>query len=347
MIVNTILFLFLGLICLFYGAKLTVISLENIAKKFGISHILIGLTILSIGTSFPEIAVSVMGAFDKVTGLDPTIDGIVIGNKVGSFFAQISLILGILGLTQAIFVSKWELKREGLMMIVALAIFFFCAMDGIISRIDAIIYIVSYFLFLIFIIWSEKKNERAEKEVRKYLALKEKIEDESSAIIKNVENKQDIPDIKNKVFRNLLIFLLGLTILLIGAELTVLNAHELAKILQIPQYIIGLFLVGVGTSLPELVADLTALKRKSSGIAIGDILGSNICDILLATGSGAIIVDFIVPPSLIWFDIPLLLGAIFLSLIFLWTDNTLTVRESLILIFYYSTYAILKIILFA
>ena len=88
------------------GSKFIIIGLENIADRLHISHIMVGLTILAIGTSLPEIAVSVMGGFDKLLGIDPTIDGIVIGNKVGSFLTQITLIIGILAVSQPLFVSK-------------------------------------------------------------------------------------------------------------------------------------------------------------------------------------------------------------------------------------------------
>ena len=103
LILIIILFIILGFIALYYGSKLIIISLENIANHFGISHLMVGLTILAIGTSLPEIAVSVSGGFDKLTGINPNVDGIVIGNMIGSFFTQITLILGILGLSQNIY----------------------------------------------------------------------------------------------------------------------------------------------------------------------------------------------------------------------------------------------------
>ena len=93
MILLSLLFLMLGFIGLFFGAKVVIIGLESIADRFHISHILVGLTILSIGTSLPEISVSIMGGFDKLLGIDPTIDGIVIGNKIGSFLTQIIQII--------------------------------------------------------------------------------------------------------------------------------------------------------------------------------------------------------------------------------------------------------------
>ncbi len=332
-----ILFIILGFIALYFGSKLIIISLENIANHFGISHLMVGLTILAIGTSLPEIAVSVSGGLDKLTGINPNIDGIVVGNKIGSFFTQITLILGILGLSQNIFVSKWELRREGVMLFVSLFIFLLCALDGVLCRIDALILMISYIGYLILIIWSEKKIQRAEPEIK--YSEKERLHKEDFKTIKTVVKPYSIR-------KDIVFFMVGLLILLIGAEITVLSAHAIAIQLDVPASVVGIFIVGIGTSLPELCADLTALRRESEGIAIGDILGSNICDILLATGSGAIIAEFNVDPVLIYFDIPMLFVAISLAFYFLWTEKTLKRWEAVLLIGFYGFYALIKLMYF-
>jgi len=149
MILYTLLILLLGFIGLFLGGKYVIVGLENISSRFGISHLLVGLTVLAIGTSLPEISVSVMGGIDKLLGYSEIIDGIVIGNKIGSFLVQITLILGLLGLSQQIFVSKWILRREGPMLFISVLIFVVVAVDGVITQFDALILIISYFLYLI------------------------------------------------------------------------------------------------------------------------------------------------------------------------------------------------------
>jgi len=158
---NIIFFIILGFIGLFYGAKFVVIGLENIANKLNISHLVVGLTVLAIGTSLPEIAVSVMGAIDKLLGVTPNIDGIVIGNKVGSFLTQITLILGILGLSQNILISKWELRREGTMLFLSIFIFIIFALDLVITFIEAFLFIISYVLYL-------KRKKNREKRIGGY-----------------------------------------------------------------------------------------------------------------------------------------------------------------------------------
>ncbi|MBD3255903.1 MAG: calcium/sodium antiporter [Candidatus Lokiarchaeota archaeon] len=332
-------FLFLGFIGMYFGAKYVIISLENIAKRFGISQLLVGLTILSIGTSLPEIAVSVIGGIDKLTGIDPNVDGIVIGNKIGSFFTQITLVLGILGLSQSLFVSKWKLRREGIMLFISVFIFLFFALDGILTRIEGVIMILSYIGYLIFIIWSEKKIEKAQEKIRAFIAERDGID---LTEIKKAKPEGPLPSIR----KNALIFTGGLAILLVAAEFTILSAHGLSEAFNISEYVVGILIVGFGTSLPELVADLTAIRRKSGDIAIGDILGSNICDILLATGSGVVIAEFRVPLIILYFDIPMLLIAIGLTYYFLWTDNTLSRWEAVFLISYYALYVFLKLSFF-
>jgi len=335
MILNTLIFLLIGFLGLFFGGKYVIVGLENISSRLGISHLLVGLTVLSIGTSLPEIAVSVMGGIDKFLGYSEFIDGIVIGNKIGSFLVQITLVLGILGLSQHIFVSKWILKREGPMLFISVFIFLIVAVDGVITRVDAGILVISYILYLILIIKSEKKIERIKNE--KDLLDTEELE---QVDFKPVEYVKKTYSLK----KNVGIFLGGLLILLASAEITVLSAIELATEFSIPGDVVGIFIVGIGTSIPELSVDLTALRRKSQGIAVGDILGSNICDILLATGSGAIITDFNVPSILILFDIPILLGAISIAYISLYTEKVLKKWESIILISYFGLYTFLKLL---
>ncbi|TKJ21360.1 MAG: hypothetical protein CEE42_13950 [Promethearchaeota archaeon Loki_b31] len=337
MILISIIFLIIGFIGLTIGSKFIIIGLENIADRLHISHMMVGLTILAIGTSLPEIAVSVMGGFDKLLGIDPTIDGIVIGNKVGSFLTQITLIIGILAVTQPLFVSKWELRREGPMLFISLLIFLIFSLDGVITQFEALLMIISYFLYLILIIWSEKHLAKTKPEVR--FADKERLDPTSFDAIES-------PHTPSTLFKDISFTLIGLLILLVTAEFTLLSAHDLAREFNIPENVIGILIVGFGTSLPELVADLTAIRRGSYGIAIGDILGSNICDILLATGSGAIIISFNVPMVILIFDLPVLFLALSITLYLLWTHKTLKRWEGALLIGFYGIYVIVKLLFF-
>lgn len=339
MLTIVLLFLSLGFIGMYFGAKYVVMSLENIASRYGVSQLLIGLTILSIGTSLPEIAISITGGLDKLTGLDPMIDGIVVGNKIGSFLTQITLILGILGLSQRIFVSKWELRREGGMLLISALVFFAFALDGVLNRLEAIAMISLYVAYMIFIVWSEKRIEKKKKEIKLFLAQRDGIDPELQQ-----DTSREVVDVSIK--KSSVIFIIGLIILLISAEITILSAHQLSKLFSIPENVVGVLIVGFGTSLPELMADLMAIKRNSDGIAVGDILGSNICDILLATGLGTVIAEFNVSPILFIFDVPMLIIAVIIACFFLYTKNSLNLWESSALIGFYAFYVLLKLLYF-
>ncbi len=327
----------LGFFGLFFGAKFVIISLENIADRLNISHIMVGLTILSIGTSLPEIAVSIMGGLDKILGIDPNIDGIVIGNKVGSFLTQITLIIGILAVSQPIFVSKWELRREGPMLFISVLIFLFFSLDGILTQFEALLMILIYISYLLLVIWSER--HLAKSKLKADYLEKQRLDAVSFEPVESPRKKSSTP-------RDMGILLIGLIILVIAAEATLLSAHDISKEFHIPENVIGILIVGFGTSLPELVADLTAIRRGSFGIAVGDILGSNICDILFATGSGAIIINFNVPTIILVFDIPVLFLALSLVLYLLWSEKTLKRWEGSLLIGFYSVYVIVKLVMF-
>ncbi|MBD3254991.1 MAG: calcium/sodium antiporter, partial [Candidatus Lokiarchaeota archaeon] len=337
MLAYIILFLSLGFIGLFLGGKLVIDGLENIANELGLSHLMVGLTILAIGTSLPEIAVSVIGGIDKLYGIEPDVDGIVIGNKVGSFIVNITLILGILGLAQSVSVSKWVLKREGPMLFISLFVFFLFALDLVLTRLEALIMISMYFIYLFLIIKSEKKIEKTTVKTEEYYE-KEEID---QIFLEPVEKIFPTKSVKIDI----LIFLIGLVILLVAGEVTILASVELAHTLNIPTAVVGLLIVSVGTSLPELSADLIAVRRKSEGIAVGGILGSNICNLLLATGLGVVIVDFNVPLSILLFDIPMCLVAIIIVYYFLWTEKNLKKWEAFLLVSFYGFYVILRILL--
>ena len=327
----------LGFFGLFFGAKFVIISLENIADRLNISHIMVGLTILSIGTSLPEIAVSIMGGLDKLLGINPNIDGIVIGNKVGSFLTQITLIIGILAVSQPIFVSKWELRREGPMLLISILIFLFFSLDGVLTQFEALLMILIYIVYLLLVIWSER--HLAKYKLKAEYLEKQRLDAVSFEPVESPRKESSTP-------RDIGILLIGLIILVIAAEATLLSAHDISKEFNIPENVIGIIIVGFGTSLPELVADLTAIRRGSIGLAVGDILGSNICDILLATGSGAIIVNFNVPLIILVFDIPVLFLALGLVLYLLWSEKTLKRGEGSLLIGFYSVYVIVKLAIF-
>ena len=303
--------LILGLGGLWLGAELVVKGSQNIARFFKISELFIGLTIVSIGTSLPEMAVSIAGGFQKLAGMATS--GIVVGNAIGSCLNQISIILGIVGVVGGVLlITKRELRREGLMLIASIVIFFVFAFDGTLTRFEGLIMIIIYILYFISLFREEKIYEKIR---RPQLNL---LWDVTSIVA-------------------------GLLIIIYASKTVIGNGVSLAHMWGVKESLIGILLVGLGTGLPELAVSITAILRKSTAIAVGNIIGSNICDLLFSLGLGTIIAGFAVNHNLIWFDIPIMFALAVIVLLLFRNQRRLKRKEALLLIAIYLIYLIFKL----
>ena len=303
--------LILGLGGLWLGAELIVRGSQNIARFFKISELFIGLTIVSIGTSLPEIAVSIAGGFQRLTGVETS--GIVVGNAVGSCLNQISIILGIVGLVGGILlITKRELRREGLMLLGSIAIFFVFSFDGVLTKFEGAVMIIIYIIYFISLFREEKIYEKIKRP--------------------QIDLLWDIVSI-----------VAGLLLIIYASKVVVGNGVSLAHMWGVKESLIGILLVGLGTGLPELAVSLTAIARKSTAIAVGNIIGSNICDLLFSLGLGTMISGFIVNHNLIWFDIPIMFGIALIVLLLFNRSKRLKRKEAIILIALYIIYLAFKL----
>ncbi|MDH5448961.1 MAG: calcium/sodium antiporter [Candidatus Bathyarchaeota archaeon] len=319
--IQSIVFLLLGIVVLFLGSQLAIRGFENIAHRFRVSHLFIGLTVVAIGTSLPEIGVSVIGAIDILAGLDMSaVSGVVVGNKIGSFLNQLTIIMGIVGLTGMMAITKRELKREGTMLVLSIILFSLVALDLKITPMEGGIVTLAYLLYFIYLV----KQESLCKSTSKVQEEKPKIH----------------------LVKDLLLILVGMCALLVAAEFVVEGSVQLAEILSIPTSVTGLLIVGLGTGLPELTLDITALRRGSAGIAVGDMIGSNICDILFSLGAGAMISGFTVEPILLLFDTPFMFFVAFLVIGLFLRNMRLERKEALVLVLVYVSYVLLKLAFF-
>ena len=242
------------------GADILVDGSSAIAKKMRISEIIIGLTIVSIGTSMPELFVSTSSALQGLSDIS-------IGNVIGSNICNLLLILGLSAIINPVKFQKETIKIENPMSIILTLIFFaICNINQDVSRIEGCILIALFIGFLIYTIIMAKKSKD---EVILQLALE--------------ESK------KISVFKNVLLIILGVAVLKVGGDLVVENAKLVATALNVSEKIIGLTIVAIGTSLPELVTSVTAAVKGDSDIAIGNIIGSNIFNMLLIVGLSAVI----------------------------------------------------------
>lgn len=305
-------FLILGLLGLLIGAELIINAALNIAKHYKISQLFLGLTILTIGTDLPELVVDITGAFHRLMGTETS--GLIIGETIGTCFGQIALTLGIIGLFAVLTLTKRELKRDGLMMIFSVALLFLVGIDGIITRFEGIIFILVY----LFYFYSLYREERIFEKIKR--------------------------SPKMHFTKDIVSLLIGFILIIYGANLVVVNAVQIAIMFGIAQTLIGIIIVGVGTSLPELVVSLGAIRKGAFKMGVGNLIGSNIFDILFTLGIGSAISGFLVSSSLLRFDIPFLFILSVLVLLFFIRDRKIEKKEAAALILIYALYVCLKLV---
>lgn len=257
MIINCLLIL-AGFILLIKGADWLVDGASGVAKKFHIPEIIIGLTIVSIGTSMPELFVSITSSIQDL-------EDISLGNVIGSNICNLLLILGLSAtINPVIFKKETRLIEIPLHLVVTIIFLILCNIGNDVSRIDSVILILLFIAFLIYTIVMGKKGAETE--------IPEKEEKKS-----------------RKTIWNIIFIIIGIIALKFGGDFVVDNAKQVAEHFNISQKIIGLTIVAIGTSLPELVTSVTAALKKNSDIAIGNIIGSNIFNMLLIIGAAAAI----------------------------------------------------------
>lgn len=257
----SILYLFGGLAVIIMGANALVSGASSLAKRFGISELVIGLTIVSVGTSAPEMAISVISALKGNTD-------IAVGNILGSNIANILLILGLSAMVFPLSVQKNTQYIEIPLGIMALALVGFCGNDiffdkgpvNVLSRIDGIVFLCFLIIFLAYTF---------------QIATNEDYQ---------VERIRTQPVWKSAVF-----IISGIAGLYFGGQYFIEGAIHVARILGMSDAVIGLTIVAVGTSLPELATSVVAAFRKNSDIAVGNVVGSNIFNVFLILGITAIL----------------------------------------------------------
>ncbi len=260
-----ILLIALGFALLVKGADFLVDGASGVAKRFHIPEIIIGLTIVSIGTSMPELFVSITSAIDGYSDM-------AIGNVIGSNLCNLLLILGIsAAINPIIFKKETKLIEIPICLGTSIVFLILANIGNSISRIDAIILIALFIAFICYTIMMAKKGEDF---------------DEISEEEKQQSAKEGK---KRKIIVNIIYIIVGIIALKIGGDLVVEHSEKIAKMFNVSDKIIGLTIVAIGTSLPELVTSVTAALKKNSDIAIGNIIGSNIFNMLLIIGAAAAI----------------------------------------------------------
>ena len=275
------LYLIGGLILLVVSGNYLVESAVGIAKKFRLSSLVIGMTIVAFGTSAPELVVSVQAA---ISGHPE----IALGNVVGSNIANIGLIMGLTAIIFPVFASSRSMKVDWTFLMIISILFVIAAWNGFFSRLDGIIAVSLLILFTIWSIYSQKNEKESKKEVEKA---------------------------QKHILINLLIFTISCVGLTFGADFLVKGASTLALKLGLSERVVSVVIVGVGTSLPELTASLIAAVKKEDGITLGNIIGSNIFNVLGVLGLTGIVKPIVFSATEFRSDFLWMLGFTFLLFI--------------------------------
>ncbi len=310
------LFILIGFVLLIYGADVFVEGAANIARQLGMPPLIIGLTVVGFATSAPEIIVGSVSAWQDKTS-------IAIGNALGSNITNVGLVLGLSILIIPITIASNTIKKEYGLMLAALIIALLVMIDGHLSRLDASILLVSLVITLGWIIWMAKQSSASDPLTSEFA---HEFSDEAGKA-----------DPLGKAFAKLLF---GLIVLLIGAELLVRGGIFIAEYFGVPDLVIGLTIVAIGTSLPELAASIVSLKKGEADIAVGNIIGSNMFNMLAVLSIPALINPDSFLPEVLSRDFPamILLSLLLGIMVFASSKGKLTRLEGGILLFFFITY---------
>lgn len=315
MLLNAALFT-AGLVAMYFGAEALVRGAARLARSLGIGPLIVGLTVVAFGTSAPELIVSALAAGRGQSG-------VALGNVLGSNICNIGLILGLSAVVSPIRAEMRLIRRETPLMIAVALVFIILALDGDIGRVDGVGLVILLGAYL----WLMLRVARTESvAVREEFAEYQELE----ALDPRGESR----------LWNLVLIAVGLVGLVAGAHLLVTGALFFARALGISEIVIGLTVVAVGTSLPELATSLVAAIRRESDIALGNVVGSNIFNLLGILGIAAIVHPIGVDPTLWEFEIPVMVGLSVLLLILLWRRLDVTRWEGAVLLALYLAFTV-------
>lgn len=251
-----IVWLLVSLVILYYGAEGLVFGASSLAKRIGISPLVIGLTIVSVGTSMPELLVSIKASMNGQGAIS-------IGNVLGSNMFNFGLILGLSAIIYPLSVKRQLLKLDVPVMVLTSVLFLLLYLDFEISRLEALLMLLILISYITYLFKTSKKEQK--------------------------ENQDSDIKLTKHWSLDIIFFVVGLVALAFGSELLVENSVIIAERLGMSEAMIGLTIIAAGTSMPELATSVVAALKKRSDIAIGNIVGSNIFNILLILGVAGLI----------------------------------------------------------
>ncbi|AGF76855.1 K+dependent Na+ exchanger related-protein [Desulfocapsa sulfexigens DSM 10523] len=309
-----ILFFITGLIFLIVGAEALVRGSSRLAAAVGISPLVIGLTVVAFGTSSPELAVSIKSALSNQASL-------AVGNVIGSNIFNVLFILGLSALIVPLSVSQQLVRLDVPLMITISVVVLVLSLDGIFSRTDGLMLVTGLATYISFLIYqSRRENSHVQEEYAKEFGTE-----------KNVTNSWT---------KNIVMVLSGLALLVLGSRWLVNGAVSFAQYLGVSELVIGLTIVSAGTSLPEVVTSVIAAVRGERDIAVGNVIGSNIFNIMGVLGCASIVapMGIEVATAISRFDIPVMIAVAFACLPIFYTGGLISRKEGALFLSYYVAY---------
>lgn len=310
----------IGIVLLTGGGEALIRGSLAAAKRMNVSPLLCGLLIVGFGTSSPELAVSVDAAINSRPD-------IAVGNVVGSNIGNIMFILALCALISPLNVKPLALRRDAITVVAATLLFLVLVVGGTITRIDAAILLLSLAAYLTWAYQTERQGH-------------------SQAAELHAAEAEEVTTLPKTTWSLSLMIVLGLALLIAGSQVLLKGAVGIAESFNVSEAVIGLTLVAIGTSLPELSVSLIAAFRRHADVAIGNILGSNIFNLLGILGISALLQPLPVHERIAEFDQWVMLGVSALLLLFLHTGKRLSRLEGGVLVLGYIAYIWLSFTLF-
>ncbi|MGE0313664.1 MAG: calcium/sodium antiporter [Lautropia sp.] len=311
----------LGLALLIGGAEVLVRGASRLALAFGISPLVVGLTVVSFGTSSPELAVSVQAAWNGQAD-------VAIGNIVGSNVLNVLLILGLSALIVPLLVHRQLVRQEVPLMIGASLLLFVFALDASIGRVEGLVLFALLIVYTVFVVRQSRAGGRAA---------------EVAEPVAHADGADGVEDTRSEPRRwpvQVAMIVVGLAMLVQGSNLLVDAALVFARLLGVSETVIGLTIVALGTSLPEIATSVLAAIRGERDIAVGNVLGSNLFNILCVAGIASMVAPtgLTVAPSVLAFDLPVMIAVAALCLPIFFSGGVISRGEGAVFALGYVAY---------
>ncbi len=319
MTLSVALFLILGLVIMIWGAELLVRGASRLAMAAGISPLVVGLTVVAFGTSSPELAVSVMSAFKGQADL-------ALGNVVGSNLFNVLFILGVSALIVPLVVAQQLVRFDVPVMIGVSVLVLAQGMDGSIGRLDGILLFSGAIAYTVFLIRQSRR--------------------ESNAAVMSEYEKEFGRKGSAGLIRNLVFIVLGLAGLMLGSKWLVSSAVTIAEAFGVSELVIGLTIVAAGTSMPEVATSIVAAIKGERDIAVGNVVGSNIFNLVSVLGLSSIVAPagINVSEAALRFDIPVMIAVALACLPIFFTDYRISRLNGAAFLFFYVAYLVYLIL---